>query len=119
MSRKSQKMKSSKLKNLVIVKADIDRKKIPKFTLHSLNIIKYHYPVVHVEFYKTESKHYHLRVWINKKLSDPELILLQLLLGSDKYRERMNFIRYLNGGKMEDWNLLFTKKLNLPLNSDR
>lgn len=51
---------------------------------------------------------YHVRAWIEEKLKPAEIILAQVLLGSDIQREIFNFIR---AHRLEQaWNKLFTKK---------
>jgi hypothetical protein len=47
----------------------------------------------------------------NRKFRPVELIVLQLLLESDREREAFNFQRALTGTRSPRWNLLFTYKL--------
>ena len=55
-------------------------------------------------------KGFHVRIKINKKLDDRDILLLQILLGSDINREIYNFVRQQNGELLSNWNRLYTKK---------
>ena len=59
----------------------------------------------------TETAHgYHVRLHTAVTLEDYEIIILQLMLGSDWARECWNYGRVLNGESMNEWNVLFEKK---------
>lgn len=59
----------------------------------------------------TETAHgYHVRLHTAATLEDFEIILIQLMLGSDWARECWNYGRVLNGESMAEWNVLFQKK---------
>jgi len=58
-------------------------------------------------------KGYHVRFNTIKYVADDDVLLLQILLGSDIQREIYNFIRKYEGLKIETWNKLYTKKLIL------
>jgi hypothetical protein len=53
---------------------------------------------------------YHLRISIKKHLADKDLLLVQILLGSDINREIYNLCRILNGELTRNWNRLYDKK---------
>jgi hypothetical protein len=65
--------------------------------------------MVYVDVSKTR-KGYHVRIKIQKKLDDRDLLLLQILLGSDINREIYNFVRQQNGELLKNWNRLYDKK---------
>jgi len=58
----------------------------------------------------TTRKGYHVRIKIEKKLDDRDILLLQILLGSDINREIYNFVRQQNGELLKNWNRMYTKK---------
>jgi len=64
--------------------------------------------VIDVQVHRTV-KGYHMRILIdNPELCDPEIVLIQCLMGSDKKRECLNYLRVLNNTK--HWNVLFKTK---------
>jgi hypothetical protein len=67
------------------------------------------FKMVYVDVSKTR-KGYHVRIKIQKKLDDRDLLLLQILLGSDINREIYNFVRQQNGELLKNWNRLYDKK---------
>jgi hypothetical protein len=59
----------------------------------------------------SKTKHgYHIRIAIKKHLGDKEILLTQILLGSDINREIYNLCRVLNGEITRNWNRLYDKK---------
>lgn len=53
---------------------------------------------------------YHIKIEIRQDLDDIDILILQLLLGSDYRREFFNYQRIKAGVK--NWNILFDKKEN-------
>jgi hypothetical protein len=58
----------------------------------------------------TSTHGYHVRISIDKKIQDRDILLAQILLGSDINREVYNFIRVYKGELLKNWNRLYTKK---------
>ena len=56
-------------------------------------------------------KGYHVRIDTELYVADDDVLLLQILMGSDINREIYNFIRKYEGLKIETWNKLYTKKM--------
>jgi len=52
----------------------------------------------------------HVEIYIKPRirLDNKDIVILQLLLGSDRYREFFNWLRV--KGKVKEWNILFDKK---------
>jgi len=100
-----------------IIKVDIDKKNLPNYTLEGLEYLSKYYSIQKLIIRKSQNNNYHIIIGLKEKLTDLEIIVIQFCLGSDKRRERLNYIRHLNGGKMEDWNLLFVKKTKIPKTS--
>lgn len=98
-----------------VIKIDLDRKKIPKSLFETIDYLKYFYTVLGTYIYKSPSGNHHIVIELQEEITDYELILIQLLCGSDKKREWFNYKRIKSGLKMKDWNLLFSKKLNIPI----
>ncbi len=71
-------------------------------------LIKY-FGIVEVQAFDTK-KGYHLRITIEADLDPRDVLLLQVLMGSDIQRDIYNFIRHCNGEILENWNRLYTKK---------
>ncbi len=63
---------------------------------------------------KLEASHtkngHHVEVQIAKDLDGKEIIVAQLLMGSDFNREIYNFLHHLDGETPDQWNKLFDKK---------
>jgi len=53
---------------------------------------------------------YHVEADVTNALDPREVILVQLLLGSDIHREIYNLLHHLDGDLIETWNKLFDKK---------
>jgi hypothetical protein len=59
----------------------------------------------------TKTRHgYHLRISVRRHLVDKDLLLIQILLGSDINREIYNLCRILDGELTRNWNRLYDKK---------
>ena len=52
-----------------------------------------------------------MRIDTVKEVDPDDILLLQILLGSDIKREIYNFIRKYKGLKLRTWNKLYTKKM--------
>lgn len=58
-----------------------------------------------------KSKHgYHVEADVSQELDPREVVLVQVLLGSDIHREIYNLLHHLDGDLVETWNKLFDKK---------
>lgn len=53
---------------------------------------------------------YHVEAEVMADLPPEDIILAQILLGSDIYREVYNFLHHLDGQMVGQWNKLFDKK---------
>lgn len=71
-------------------------------------LIKY-FGIVGVETYETD-RGYHILIIVEADLDPRDVLLLQILMGSDIQRDIYNFIRHCNGEIIENWNRLYTKK---------
>jgi len=65
--------------------------------------------VDHIEVFTTR-RGYHVRAFIKTKLSDRDILLVQILMGSDIQREIYDWVRLHDGKLLEEWNKLYTKK---------
>jgi len=65
--------------------------------------------VEEINSYETK-RGYHIRITLKRELSDIDVQMLQMLMGSDIHREIYNFIRRIDGKLIEEWNKLYTKK---------
>lgn len=72
------------------------------------DILRYQYKILDVEVYNTENG-YHVYIKIDRLLEDLELVSLQILYGSDIYREAHNLKR-IKEDCWDNWNLLFQRK---------
>lgn len=81
---------------------------------HRAWLIKY-FEVERIRAFSTK-RGYHVRIDIKEELDDRDVILLQMLMGSDIHREIYNFLRQHDGDLIENWNKLYTKK-HLVLNT--
>lgn len=97
------------------IKIDIDNKNLSDYTIEGLYHISKIYNIKKLIIKRSPSGNLHMKINLNNKLTDYEQICVQFILGSDKVRERLNFIRVKNGAKLEDWNILFDKHINIPL----
>jgi hypothetical protein len=58
----------------------------------------------------TSAHGFHVRIKLDRKIQDRDILLAQILLGSDINREIYNFVRIYNGELTKNWNKLYTKK---------
>jgi len=87
------------------IKVDIDHKSVFELTMIRAAAMKLHL------IKKTETKKgWHFFFRSERRLTETEAILIQLLLGSDSKREFLNYMRICNGARLKDWNILFTHK---------
>lgn len=72
------------------------------------------YNLIRFKIKHSHNGNLHLILIINSnyKLSDFERICIQIFVGSDLKREELNFKRTKNGGKLDDWNILFDRKID-------
>jgi hypothetical protein len=98
---------------MIELKIDIDKKDKRDFMRRYQALYRYfRFNLVDYEITETR-KGYHLRLIIDFpfKVTSEEIVLLQLLLGSDWKREMLNYLRVKNG--IEDWNKLFIAKYRI------
>jgi len=96
-----------------IIKIDIDSKHIPFFTFKGIQLLSRYFKLQKIIIKKSPSKKgWHIILCIENKMSDSEIIAWQFACGSDKYRERFNLLRHINGNSMKEWNILFNNKLH-------
>ena len=63
-----------------------------------------------LEVFKT-NKGFHVRVYVEKELTPEQIILVQLLMGSDLHREIYDILRVFDESwTVDEWNKLYTKK---------
>lgn len=62
--------------------------------------------------YDRTARGWHVVVGLPRALTDGAIVALQMALGSDIYRETYNLFRVNCGAQVQDWNLLFSEKLN-------
>ena len=68
-------------------------------------------PLSTIEIYTTKHGfHIYIENPMFKYYAKTSIILLQLLLGSDKNRELFNYQRLIKEPKMQNWNVLFAQK---------
>jgi len=58
----------------------------------------------------TTARGFHVEATLTCELAPEDVILAQILLGSDIYREVYNFLHKLDGQMVGQWNKLFDKK---------
>jgi len=98
---------------MIELKIDIDKKDKRDFMRRYQALYRYfRFNLVDYEIAETR-KGYHIRLIIDFpfKVTSEEIVLLQLLLGSDWKREMLNYLRVKNG--IEDWNKLFNVKYRI------
>ena len=71
-------------------------------------LIKY-YGIVSKEATQTTNG-YHILIIVEADLDPRDVLLLQILMGSDIQRDIYNFIRHTNGEALKNWSRLYTKK---------
>jgi len=67
------------------------------------------FEIKHITWRKSPSGNTHAIVECSKNFHPFEQVFLQIYLGSDPYREFMNFMRIRN--RIKNWNVLFIKKV--------
>ena len=75
---------------------------------HRAWLLKY-FKIVAMECWETR-KGYHVKVTVEEDLDPRDVLLIQVLMGSDINRDIFNLIRNWNGEIMKNWNKLYTKK---------
>lgn len=75
---------------------------------HRAWLLKY-FSILEIEAFETKNG-YHVLVTVDEDIDPRDVMLIQILLGSDINREIFNFIRNYNGELMKHWNRLYTKK---------
>jgi len=101
---------------MTLIKVDWDKKLIDDRDLYSLAKLSHFKTILGFTLKRSTNNNWHLMIVIKEDIDDKELILWQMFLGSDVKREKMNFLRWLNGAKMSEWNILFTCKVSKKLN---
>ena len=94
-----------------LIKLDYDHittRDVGLIFLHRGFLIKF-LGIKELESFETE-RGYHVRIKIITKLSDADVQMVQMLMGSDIHREIYNFLRRLDGQLIEKWNKLYSKK---------
>lgn len=93
-----------------ILKLDFDNKFDRKELKRRLKHLEYWWliKVKNVEIRKSTNGGKHVIIKINKALHPLEAVFAQIYLGSDIYRELMNWQKVKSG--IKDWNILFVKK---------
>lgn len=66
------------------------------------------FEVLKERFYVSKGGNFHVRVWIDARLTSREISLFQAILGSDPVREGFNLNRIRKG--LKNWNVLFTPR---------
>ena len=61
-------------------------------------------------FETNKGLHIYVKIGSKNKLKNTDIVVLQLVLGSDYKREIYNWMRVRNGGNVKYWNKLFKKK---------
>jgi hypothetical protein len=98
---------------MIELKIDIDKKDKRDFMRRYQALYRYfRFNLIDYEIAETR-KGYHIRLIIDFpfKVTSEEIVLLQLLLGSDWKREMLNYLRVKNG--IDDWNKLFIAKYRI------
>lgn len=94
-----------------LLKLDYDSGKVPDIKHIKFIVDKLDLNVLGVQVHRTK-KGYHVRISIrNPELCEPEIVLIQSLMGSDQKRECLNYMRVLQCVK--HWNVLFKSKENV------
>jgi hypothetical protein len=71
-------------------------------------LIKY-FGILKVQSFITD-RGYHVLIVIERDLPPEDVLLLQILMGSDIQRDIYNFIRHCDGDILKNWSRLYTKK---------
>jgi len=100
------------------LKLDFDFKprsarKFGKEIADKLNFLKTFFGirVIDVKVYETsKGLHLYISLYSNVELTDEDIVVLQLALGSDYKRELFNWLRVRSNDKFKHWNVLFKVK---------
>lgn len=63
-----------------------------------------------IGYERSHSGNWHVEIKTERALTSGEQVAVQLVLGSDVWRERYNLARVICGARRADWNLLFRRK---------
>lgn len=105
-----------------VIKLDIDTKKYPADQIdHVIWYLKNYNPKLEFQIERFQThKGWHVRIKVNSYLSDKDILISQLLCGSDYKRELRNYVRILSGKfKNQEWNVLFCEKMKYDKKSGK
>jgi len=88
-------------------------KRLAKEIANKLNFLKTFFgiSVIDVKVYETnKGLHLYISLYSNVELTDEDIVVLQLALGSDYKREIFNWLRVRSRDKFKHWNVLFKVK---------
>jgi len=88
-------------------------KRFAKEIANKLNFLKTFFGirVIDVKVYETnKGLHVYISLYSNVELTDEDVVVLQLALGSDYKREIFNWLRVRSRDKFKHWNVLFKVK---------
>ena len=88
-------------------------KRFAKEIANKLNFLKTFFGirVIDVKVYETsKGLHLYISLYSNVELTDEDIVVLQLALGSDYKREIFNWLRVRSRDKFKHWNVLFKVK---------
>lgn len=94
-----------------LIKLDIDRKAgMTKAQIERFFRLALIYDLELYNVARSSNGGWHLWLRANKDITELEVLLVQIFLGSHLTREWLNFVRWLNGAELSKWNILFTEK---------
>ena len=88
-------------------------KRFAKEIANKLNFLASYFSisVIDVKVYETnKGLHVYILLYSNVELTDEDIVVLQLALGSDYKRELFNWLRVRSNDKFKHWNVLFKVK---------
>ena len=88
-------------------------KRFAKEIANKLNFLASYFSirVIDVKVYETnKGLHLYIPICSNVELTDEDIVVLQLALGSDYKRELFNWLRVRSNDKFKHWNVLFKVK---------
>jgi len=88
-------------------------KRFAKEIANKLNFLASYFSisVIDVKVYETnKGLHLYISLYSNVELTDEDIVVLQLALGSDYKREIFNWLRVRSRDKFKHWNVLFKVK---------
>ena len=88
-------------------------KRFAKEIANKLNFLASYFSisVTDVKVYETnKGLHVYISLYSNVELTDEDIVVLQLALGSDYKRELFNWLRVRSNDKFKHWNVLFKVK---------